>query len=572
MQELSQPATVTLERLLGRPDQEGHPFSSARLAEYDRLDEFPSSPCKVLNDFGLQKYYVPACYGGSMADYDELTQLWRSVARRDLTVAIGHGKTFLGAICIWVAGDRQQADILGREVSNGTVVSWGLTERNHGSDLLAGELTASKTGKGWRLNGEKWLINNATRGQMICILARTSPKGGPRGFSLLLVDKRNLPTSTYRFLPKELTHGIRGADISGIAFNDAEIPDSALVGRAGEGIEIVLKSLQVTRTVCTALSLGAADHALRLVAGFAKQHYLYGHYLIELPLARKTLSGAMATLLMAEAVSIISSRSLHTLTREMSVVSAVAKAFVPTVVDEIIVQLGELLGARGYLTDVYADGMFQKLDRDHRIVAIFDGTTVVNRNALIDQFHTLARAYSKQTHNANAIAATATLTGPLDEIDYGSLSLLSGQGCSLVQSFPDACRRILEHVSQGSLPEIIGVLVKNIKNEISHTIDAMAAYKPASKDIPQEIFHLAARYELCYAATACMQLWLHNSAGMKSKHILWQDALWLEVCLHHILLRLNPSCPVPVIYAYDRLVDIFADWPEDTVFSLFARP
>ena len=63
-----------------------------------------------------------------------------------------------------------------------------------------------------------------------------------------------------------------------------------------------------------------------------------------------------------------------------------AKSFVPTLVDGVIADLGELLGARAFLDDVYADGAFPKLERDHRIIAIFDGSTAVNRNALINQF------------------------------------------------------------------------------------------------------------------------------------------------------------------------------------------
>ena len=59
-----------------------------------------------------------------------------------------------------------------------------------------------RDGATWRLDGEKWLINNATRGQLMCVLARTDPAGGPRGFSLFLVDKRELADGSFRCLPK----------------------------------------------------------------------------------------------------------------------------------------------------------------------------------------------------------------------------------------------------------------------------------------------------------------------------------------------------------------------------------
>lgn len=128
-------------------------------------------------------------------------------------------------------------------------MAWGLTEPGGGSDLLAGSLTATRHGSGWRLSGRKWPVNNATRGNLMCVLARTEPGGGSRGFSLFLIDKRATPAGTVRPLPKMPTHGIRGADISGLEFDGARVPAHALVGKVGGGIELVLKSLQLTRIV-----------------------------------------------------------------------------------------------------------------------------------------------------------------------------------------------------------------------------------------------------------------------------------------------------------------------------------
>src|SRR5690606_29254778 len=107
-----------------------------------------------------------------------------------------------------------------------------------------------------RIDGEKWLINNATRGDLVCVLARTGAVGEARGHSLFLVDKHVLPPGSYRCLPKVRTHGVRGADISGIAFTGAEVPADAMVGEPGTGLEVLLKALQITRTLCGGMSLG----------------------------------------------------------------------------------------------------------------------------------------------------------------------------------------------------------------------------------------------------------------------------------------------------------------------------
>lgn len=366
--------------------QQDDPFSTVTLAELDREEEFPADACARLDHLGLPSYYVPVRFGGGLRSHEQLLLLWRAVARHDMTVAVAHAKTYLGSVCVWLAGRPDQARRLAGQVLAGDAVSWGLTERDHGSDLLSGEMTGRATAGGWCLNGEKWPINNATRGQSITVLARTEPTGGARGFSVLLVDKRQLPPETFRHAAKIRTHGIRGADISGISFHDAELPADAIIGEPGQGIEIVLKALQLTRTVSVGLSVGAAEHALRLGVDFARQRELYGHRLADLRRVRRLLGRAATSVLLAEVVSLVAARSAHAMTAEMSVVSAVAKSYVPTLVDRMVADIGELLGARAFLMDVYADGAFQKLERDHRIVGIFDGSTIVNKNAVINQF------------------------------------------------------------------------------------------------------------------------------------------------------------------------------------------
>lgn len=549
--------TEALNQFIGNPYQADNPFSYARLAELDRLEEFPVEACLALNDFGLNKYYVPVCYGGQLTSYEELMQLWRIVAQRDLTLVVAHGITFLGAASVWVGGLPEQAKQLGLEITQGSIVSWGLTERHHGGDLLAGELSATRVTDGWCINGEKWLINNATHGQMICVLARTNPEGGARGFSLFLVDKRQIPPDTYHYLPKEQTHGIRAADISGILFQETVVPSSQVVGKVGEGIENVLKTLQLTRTLSVALSQGAADHALQLTVDFAKQHKLYDRRLIDLPLACRTIGEAATGTLVAEAVCTVASRSIHALTAEMSVISAITKSLIPTIVDEMIFKLSELLGARAFLTEEYAQGMFQKLERDHRIVGIFDGSTIVNRNALINQFPTLARAYYSKGCDQNGLVEAVTFTYPLTEFSPKRLSLLSNTGCSVIQSLPNAIIQVWNLVTTATVTASVGDLAEKFWMKAEAVIAEMSLYEPSARDVPASAFTLAMRYELCFAGAACLQLWLCNQAWASSKPVqsVWQDALWLEASLVFILNRLSFGEKLMDTEVYNRLTN-----------------
>ncbi|WP_060880996.1 acyl-CoA dehydrogenase family protein [Streptomyces scabiei] len=562
--------TADLECLLTA--HEDGPFSPETLAGLDEREEFPDGAVRVLDSAGLSAHYVLP-EGGDLA---ETVRLLRAVARRDLTVAIAHGKTLLGAAPTWVAGRPEQAARLAERVRAGEPVCWGLTERDHGADLLAGELTATpdetaqaaahagaggtastatttatatatadrtrpdhitgapggteaRAPRGWLLTGEKWLINNATRAGLACVLARTDPAGGPRGFSLFLVDRGQLPEGAWRNLPKVATHGIRGADISGFALDGAPVPADALVGEEGDGIPVVLKTLQLTRIACTALSLGAAAHALRLARDFAAGRELYGRRLADVPHVRRILGRAAAHALTAEAVSLLSARSVHTLPGELSAISAITKAYVPTVTQETLGSLGELLGVRGFLTSPPGGG-FAKLERDHRICGIFDGSTAVNRAALLNQMPRLARQLSRRRTDGDGLGAAADLTAPLPAFDPSRLTLLSVTGCSAVQALPDLAARARAHAAPETGPLIDRVLV-----ELTLLEAESADFVPVTGGLPSTAFRLAEAYERAYAAAACLLLWLENPCLRTGR--LGTADLWLRSCLTALLGR-----------------------------------
>lgn len=540
------PLAERLERHLGDPAGTAGPFTYADAVRLDEESLFPAAICADLDEFGLARHYVPAEHGGDLARYDEALQMTRAVARRDLTVAIGHGKTYLGAVSVWVSGDAAQAAALGATIISGVPVSWGLTERDHGSDLLAGEMTATATEDGYRVTGEKWLINNATRGQVLCALVRTRPEGGARGFSLLLIDKSTLPEGTVTCLPKVATLGIRGADISGLRLAGAPVPSGALVGREGGGIETVLKGLQLTRTLCAALSLGAADHALRLAAGFADDRHLYGRRLADLPYAAHTLGELLADHLLGEALALVAARSIHTLTGEMTALSACVKYLVPTLTETLVARARKLLGARSLLLDLGVGGRFEKLERDNRIVSLFDGNTVVNLHALINQFPGLARAWRDGPQAPleappEGLRVACDLSAPLPRFEPGRLSLVTRRGLSVLRALPHAAHELdtLARATPALRPVADLAARFTAAADVVHA--AMARQEQSRMDVPPGAYELAGRFTLCVAGAAAVALWLGNRETWTEG--LWRDGAWLHAALTRAMDGLGEPVP-----------------------------
>jgi alkylation response protein AidB-like acyl-CoA dehydrogenase len=465
----AQPA-IALEQALGDARDPQNPYGWAAAVAADEHEAFPEALIAELTRQGSVRHFVPIAHGGLLTSVTRAAWCVRAAARRDLTAAIALGQCFLGSVPVWIAGSAAQRERQATTLLQGRLACLALTEQAHGSDLLAGEVAHTDG----RMSGTKWLINNATRAELLTVLARTTPSGGLGGFTLYQLDKAAQSPAAFTCLPKIPTHGIRGADISGITFHSAAVPESARLGAPGSGIELALKALQVTRIGCSAFSLGAADTALRLALDFARDRQLYGATVLDIPHARAVLTTAFVDLLIAEAVALGALRGLHVAPDQMSLASAVVKYFVPTTLEQMVRNVAVVLGARHYLRD----GPFQKVLRDIAVVSLFDGSTAVNLEGIALQ---LSRLKPDAPPPSPAAERLARRFDP-----HAALAPFDGQGLELMGPGTD-------DVLQGPLPDPLA-------NEIGTlTID-----RTARRSV--HAFETAARAADLYAAASCVHL------------------------------------------------------------------
>ena len=318
-------ASEELEAFLGDPGDANNVISFHNVMQWDEQEAFPQAAVDELYRFGMNHYYVPAAYGGRFTSYEEFQSLARVAARRDLTTAITYS-TLIWSTLIWVGGNEQQKRRLAK------ILRWtkdaptlAYSEEQHGADLTANDMKAVKSEGGYRLSGEKWPINRATRSGIVAVLAKTGEARDTRSLSLFMLEKRDLDPARYSNPPRVKTLGLRGCDISGIRFHDCLVPESSRVGAVGEGLELALRAFQVTRTLCAGLSLAAVDTALRVTVDFAVKRKLYGGTVFTIPMARRMLSDALLDILICDCMATAAARGLHVSTEQFSVWSAVVK-------------------------------------------------------------------------------------------------------------------------------------------------------------------------------------------------------------------------------------------------------
>ncbi len=569
-----------LELYLGDPLNPDNLFSFHHCIELDEQDAYPEDICQLLYDWNLHLYYIPVAYGGKLESFEEMLAISRSIARRDLTVAIAHGVTYLGATPVWIAGSDAQKQKVAERIKNRERISFALTERNHGSDILNNETAVEPVENGYFLSGEKWLIGNASRADALTVFTRTNPKGGPRGFSVFFVEKDQIAPESYTNLAKIKTHGLRGANISGVNFQNSLLAADSLISSEGSGLEVILKALQVTRTLHAgaASSLAQADTALRVTLDFVFERHIYGGTVWDIPHARQTLIEAFVDILICECVSFAAVRSLHVATNQMSLFSAIIKYFVPTTTEEIIRRISAVLGARYYLREEHCYGIFQKIVRDHAIISVFDGSSAVNLHAIALQLQQLAN-YKVQNNIGEIpevreqIATIFNLEKPLPEFDPNKLEIYNRgrdyilQGLDIAQvdlarlkKATDMDAEVLQKIID--LTYILNQLI-NIKNEflIKQNMNYIAKYSKSA-----ELFDLAKSYCILHTSVACIQIWLHNR---KTLGEFFAKGEWLVLCLTRLIEKLQPSLESAPEYLWEnvgnQLVKLYT---ENNMFSI----
>ncbi len=573
-----------LEHALGNPLDAQNLFSFQHQIALDEQEAFPEEICNFLYRWGLFDYFIPAAYGGKLHSFEEALSLLRVLARRDLTVAVALGQTYLGSVHIWLAGSDEQKRVVAQLIKQNQLMAFALTERLHGSDVLASDVQAieqnlAQTGEdGYRLTGEKWLINNCTRARALTVFARTDPAGGARGFSLFLVDKQQLDPATYTYLPKVKTHGIRGADISGIDFRDCQLPAAARIGQTGAGLEVALLGLMITRTMCAGFALGAADNALRTVLAFALARKLYGDTVVAIPNVQNTLAYAFIDLLIADCASLAAARGLHIVPEQFSVWSAIVKYFVPTTAEHLIRDLSIVLGARYYLREEHNSGIFQKLIRDSGVISLFDGSTVVNLSVICSQISSLF-AYRRKIDFGQAeplrlrLEALFSLAQPLPEFAANRLTLSNRGQDDVLQGMQIALTQ-LDYLNEAAdsatdVVEAIRRLAHEVFEQINETDRSVQALIHAGGRTVYKspaMFELAKGYCGLHAAATCLQMWLYNRALLGD---FFAKGEWLVLCLDRLLATFQPRrSAVPATFVAVTLQEVVRLYEQNQAFSI----
>ena len=226
-----------------------------RAEEIDKTNTFPRDLWPKIGALGLHGITVEEEYGGAGLGYLEHCVAMEEISRASAAVGLSYGAH--SNLCVNQirrnGSDAQKRKYLPKLISGEQVGALAMSEPGAGSDVVSMRTRADKKGDRYIINGSKMWITNGPLAETLVVYAKTDPDAGPRGMSAFIIEKGMKGFSTAQKLDKL---GMRGSDTCELVFQDCEVPEENVLGKVGNGVNVLMSGLDYERAVLAAGPLG----------------------------------------------------------------------------------------------------------------------------------------------------------------------------------------------------------------------------------------------------------------------------------------------------------------------------
>ncbi len=348
-------------------------------AEVDETATYPQAAHDALVASDFHAPHVPEAYDGVGADALATCIVIEEVARGCASSSLIPAVNKLGSMPVILGASEELKQKYLPRLAAGEGFSYGLSERDAGSDTASMKTRAVRDGDDWVLNGQKSWITNAGVSEFYTVLAVTDPEAGRgKGISAFVVEKGD---EGFTFGAKERKLGIKGSPTRELLFDNVRIPGDRIIGEPGTGLPLALRTLDHTRVTIGAQAVGIAQGALDLAVDYVKERQQFGKRIADFQGIQFMLADMAMKLETARQMVYVAAAKSERDDPDLSFFGAAAKCYASDAAMEITVDAVQLLGGSGYTQDFAAERMM----RDAKITQIYEGTNQIQRVVMARQ-------------------------------------------------------------------------------------------------------------------------------------------------------------------------------------------
>ena len=239
----------------------------------------------VIGQAGLFGITLPQKYGGSNASHTSYGLIAKEIEKIDSGFrSILSVQSSLAMYPIFKFGSNLQKETYLKKLGSGKLIGcFGLTEPEAGSDPSAMRTTAIKTSDGYRLNGSKTWISNASIADIFIIWAKSEEDNGKiRGF----IIERGIKGLQTNKIDGKLS--MQSVDTGSIYLNDVDVEKTSILPHV-VGLKGPFSCLNLARYgICWGV-MGAAEDCWFRSHGYGMQRSQFGRPLAATQLYQKKL-------------------------------------------------------------------------------------------------------------------------------------------------------------------------------------------------------------------------------------------------------------------------------------------
>lgn len=218
---------------------------------------------QMAEQMGLQSLIIPEEYGGSGYSYVELCVVLEEMGRR-LLPAPYFSTVVLAANTILHSGDdAAKTELLPGIASGETKATLALTEANGRWDEQGIEATATKSGDGYTITGEKMFVLDGHTADLIVVAAKSDA-----GTSLFTVQADASGLTREALSTMDQTRKQAKLTFDGTP--------AQLLGTEGQGWDVLSKVLDLVVVALAAEQVGGAQLVLEMAVQYAKDRVQFG--------------------------------------------------------------------------------------------------------------------------------------------------------------------------------------------------------------------------------------------------------------------------------------------------------
>jgi len=347
-----------------------------RAEHHDRTAEFPWDNVREINALGLNAMFIPEAYGGTPVSYTAYLACVREMAKACASTALVWATNFHAIKPLIDFGSEEQKRRLLPRVAAGGLVALAITEPSAGSDATGMTTRFTPAGDHIVVEGGKTFISNGDVADLYLLFGKWSEISDSKRAVTALVFEKGTPG--FSVLRTEDKMGHRAATTAAIAFDRCRVPRANLLGEPGQGLEILIASLNRSRPSIAAHALGIARAAFEDAVAYINERRQSGHRIIEFQGIQFLLADLATELAQCEAWLWHVGRLVDGGATDFGVEASMLKMRASDLAMRIATEAVQLHGGYGYCKDYRVE----RLMRDAKVTQIWEGTNQIHRQLI----------------------------------------------------------------------------------------------------------------------------------------------------------------------------------------------